>query len=209
MLNKLQAPSSNYITQELSALCTLHCHSSEWEMSSILLSFSSKGNQSFCNLHWHVLKACKIFFWAIMYLKQISAMNIRPAKLLQGEYMHLAIYFWDFKKAGNSLRLPTKNIIPGRQKSKLVDSVFGLSGRPPNGHLALREALTKQTFDFIFDGSPVFAQFSSLGSLDAKWLHQEFQIGTLSAGRSTGEASSNFATRHTISHNQGTCSSCF
>lgn len=48
--------------------------------------------------------------------------------------------------------------------------------------MSLRSVLAKEKFDPIFDGSPVFCQFSSLGSLDAKWLLQELQAGTLSAG---------------------------
>ena len=51
------------------------------------------------------------------------------------------------------------------------------------GHLALRKALQKETIDPIFCGAPVFAQFSSLGALDDKWLHKEFQGTALCAGR--------------------------
>ena len=48
--------------------------------------------------------------------------------------------------------------------------------------MSLRCALQQESCDPIFQGSPVFSQFSSLGSLDAKWLHQEFQV-SLAAGR--------------------------
>lgn len=51
------------------------------------------------------------------------------------------------------------------------------------GHLALRGRLGPEVFDAEFERAPCFAQFSSLGSLDAKWLHQEFQQ-TLSTGYS-------------------------
>jgi len=51
------------------------------------------------------------------------------------------------------------------------------------GHLALRRALQQETFDPVFRAAPVFAQFSSMGSLDAKWLHSEFQRDTLCAGK--------------------------
>ena len=50
------------------------------------------------------------------------------------------------------------------------------------GHMSLRAKLSKEVFDSEFQKAPCFAQFSSLGSLDAKWLHQEFQQ-TLSAGQ--------------------------
>ncbi len=59
---------------------------------------------------------------------------------------------------------------------------FG-AGSKAVGHLALRQALRKETFDPIFRNAPVFAQFSSLGSLDANWVHNEFQRDTLSAGK--------------------------
>jgi len=64
---------------------------------------------------------------------------------------------------------------------------YYVSGSKAVGHLALRHALAQETFDPIFRGSPVFAQFSSLGSLEAKWVHSEFQAGTLSAGKYLAE----------------------
>lgn len=60
------------------------------------------------------------------------------------------------------------------------------------GHMAVRTALQREEFDPGFSRAPVFAQFSSMGSLDAKWLHQEFQA-SLSAGRCRG--SNNSGTR--------------
>jgi hypothetical protein len=62
-----------------------------------------------------------------------------------------------------------------------------VSGSKSVGHLALRHALDRETFDPIFRGSPVFAQFSSLGSLEAKWVYSEFQAATLSAGKYLAE----------------------
>ena len=54
------------------------------------------------------------------------------------------------------------------------------------GHMSLRAKLRRQTFSSEFKAAPVFAQFSSLGSLDQKWLHQEFQQ-TLCAGKHGAE----------------------
>lgn len=53
------------------------------------------------------------------------------------------------------------------------------------GHMGLRTALQKERFEANFIRSPAFCQFSSMGSLDAKWLHGEFQ-DSLSAGKTPG-----------------------
>lgn len=55
------------------------------------------------------------------------------------------------------------------------------------GHLRLRACLGKEEFPAAFAGAPLVAQFSSLGSLDAKWLEGEFRA-SLSAGRAPGGA---------------------
>ena len=61
--------------------------------------------------------------------------------------------------------------------------IYGRTAGMKVGHLALRRRLDPEVFDVEFARAPCFAQFSSSGSLDAKWLHQEFQQ-TLSMGSS-------------------------
>jgi len=51
------------------------------------------------------------------------------------------------------------------------------------GHLALREYLSKQILPEEFDSSSIVCQFSSLGSLDEKWLYGEF-LKSFSSGMS-------------------------
>lgn len=54
------------------------------------------------------------------------------------------------------------------------------------GHLRVQSLLARERFPPYFQGSPLIAQFSSLGSLDERWLTKEFR-GSLSAGlTSTG-----------------------
>ena len=71
----------------------------------------------------------------------------------------------------------------GRHAAALYLSIAYRAGEKAKqyGHMSLRCALQQESWDPIFQGSPVFSQFSSLGSLDAKWLHQEFQL-SLAAG---------------------------
>ena len=52
------------------------------------------------------------------------------------------------------------------------------------GHLRVQSLLARESFPPHFQGSPLIAQFSSLGSLDERWLTNEFR-GSLSAGLST------------------------
>lgn len=59
--------------------------------------------------------------------------------------------------------------------------------------MGLRRFLAAETFDARFRAAPVIAQFSSMGSLSAKWL-QEFET-SLSAGGVTTEGP-NGALRH-------------
>ena len=49
------------------------------------------------------------------------------------------------------------------------------------GHLRVQSLLAREAFPPHFQGSPLLAQFSSLGSLDERWLTNEFR-GSLSAG---------------------------
>lgn len=56
--------------------------------------------------------------------------------------------------------------------------------------MGLRAALEGERFPDSFNGSPVYAQFSSMGSLDSKWLYDEFQ-SSLCAGKTSGEAAKN------------------
>lgn len=51
--------------------------------------------------------------------------------------------------------------------------------------MRLRACLNKEEFPSGSAGSPLVAQFSSLGSLDEKWLGGEF-TASLSAGRGGG-----------------------
>ncbi|PRW59620.1 tyrosyl-DNA phosphodiesterase 1 [Chlorella sorokiniana] len=52
------------------------------------------------------------------------------------------------------------------------------------GHMRLRAILNREPpFPSAFKGAPVVAQFSSLGSIEDKWLREEFLV-SLSAGRS-------------------------
>ena len=51
--------------------------------------------------------------------------------------------------------------------------------------MRLRAALNREEFGVQFAGAPLFAQFSSLGSLDARWVEEEFRV-SLSAGRHSG-----------------------
>ena len=53
------------------------------------------------------------------------------------------------------------------------------------GHMRLRALLAAETFPSGMRGAPLAAQFSSMGSLDDKWVQQEF-LPTLSAGRAEG-----------------------
>ena len=52
------------------------------------------------------------------------------------------------------------------------------------GHLRVHSLLARERFPPHFQGSPLIAQFSSLGSLDERWLTNEFR-GSLSAGLTT------------------------
>ena len=52
------------------------------------------------------------------------------------------------------------------------------------GHLRVQALLARERFPPHFKGAPLLAQFSSLGSLDDKWLTQEFR-GSLCAGQTT------------------------
>ena len=53
------------------------------------------------------------------------------------------------------------------------------------GHARVRALLAAETFAPELRGAPLAAQFSSMGSLDDKWLRQEF-VPSLSAGRAAG-----------------------
>jgi hypothetical protein len=54
------------------------------------------------------------------------------------------------------------------------------------GHLRLRATLNREPpFPSAFRGAPLAAQYSSLGSLDDKWLTEEFKV-SLAAGRCGG-----------------------
>ena len=61
------------------------------------------------------------------------------------------------------------------------------------GHLRVQALLARETFPAHFQGTPLVAQFSSLGSLDERWLSNEFRV-SLSAGLSSsgGESLSLF-----------------
>lgn len=50
------------------------------------------------------------------------------------------------------------------------------------GHLLMKEILSKEIFSDTFVSAPLVCQFSSLGSLDQKWLFDEF-LSSLSAGK--------------------------
>lgn len=52
------------------------------------------------------------------------------------------------------------------------------------GHLRVQALLAREKFPPHFEGAPLVAQFSSLGSLDEKWLSQEFR-NSLTAGQTT------------------------
>ncbi|KAL0031162.1 hypothetical protein WJX77_006853 [Trebouxia sp. C0004] len=52
------------------------------------------------------------------------------------------------------------------------------------GHLRVQALLARETFPAHFQGAPLVAQFSSLGSLDERWLSKEFRV-SLSAGLSS------------------------
>ncbi len=52
------------------------------------------------------------------------------------------------------------------------------------GHLRVQALLARETFPAHFQGAPLVAQFSSLGSLDERWLSNEFRV-SLSAGLSS------------------------
>ena len=59
----------------------------------------------------------------------------------------------------------------------LVASVPGYhkgADRDDFGHMKVRSLLEKEEFGSCFAGSPLIYQFSSLGSLDEKWLKEEF-----------------------------------
>lgn len=49
------------------------------------------------------------------------------------------------------------------------------------GHLRVQSLLAREKFPSHFQRAPLIAQFSSLGSLDERWLTNEFR-GSLSAG---------------------------
>lgn len=44
------------------------------------------------------------------------------------------------------------------------------------GHMLLRRSLEKEMFENEFKNAPIVCQFSSLGSLDEKWLFKEFLV---------------------------------
>lgn len=50
--------------------------------------------------------------------------------------------------------------------------------------MRVRDILQHEKFDDKFNGSPVVSQFSSIGSLDEKWLTMEF-MGSLGQGESS------------------------
>lgn len=50
------------------------------------------------------------------------------------------------------------------------------------GHMQLRRNLEKEKFENEFKNAPVISQFSSVGSLDEKWLFKEFLV-SLSRGK--------------------------
>lgn len=54
-----------------------------------------------------------------------------------------------------------------------------------HGHMRIRELLQRERFSRTFERAELLAQFSSLGSLNDKWLHEEF-VGSLSAGKCPG-----------------------
>lgn len=70
-------------------------------------------------------------------------------------------------------------------RARLVASVPGYHSGPRLhqwGHMRLRGCLSQEDFPSKFTGAPLAAQFSSLGSLDQKWLEGEFRA-SMSAGR--------------------------
>lgn len=58
-------------------------------------------------------------------------------------------------------------------------------GMHRQGHMAMRALLSKEALPDRFAAAPVLAQCSSLGSLTAQWVFEEFSA-SLSAGRSPG-----------------------
>ena len=96
-------------------------------------------------------------------------------------------YLHSLKLAGSVAKNFLKNIskvdFSDARALGLVASVPGYHRKDEMnhyGHMKLRTLLSEQNFDECFRGSPLVYQFSSLGSLDEKWLYQEF---TQSASR--------------------------
>lgn len=94
----------------------------------------------------------------------------------------------------SALKLPFRTLEPLRQLVKahdfscarvwLVPSVPGYHrGRDVSkyGHLRVREGLKREQFPVEFRSAPIVCQFSSIGSIDEKWLLDEF-CGSLAAG---------------------------
>lgn len=73
------------------------------------------------------------------------------------------------------------------------------------GHLRLRALLSREPpFPSAFRGASLVAQFSSLGSLDEKWLNEEFSV-SLAAGRCGTIGSGGSAGRGGTSKGGHTC----
>ncbi|QDZ25463.1 tyrosyl-DNA phosphodiesterase [Chloropicon primus] len=66
--------------------------------------------------------------------------------------------------------------VPGYHKANTINLY---------GHMKLRRVLSQETFKYCFSGSPLICQYSSVGSLDRKWVQEEF-VTSLSAGRLSG-----------------------
>ena len=54
------------------------------------------------------------------------------------------------------------------------------------GHLRVQALLAREKFPAHFQGAPLLAQFSSLGSLDERWLSNEFRASLAAGHSSTG-----------------------
>ena len=81
--------------------------------------------------------------------------------------------YWSWNCIHKSRKAPADSLLEGL--------TWRMINVGPVGHKILQMRLSKEKFASEYKKAPVFAQFSSLGSLDQKWLHQEFQQ-TLSSG---------------------------
>eukprot|EP01025_Chloroclados_australasicus_P022497 TRINITY_DN2314_c0_g1_i2.p1 TRINITY_DN2314_c0_g1~~TRINITY_DN2314_c0_g1_i2.p1 ORF type:complete len:412 (+),score=32.77 TRINITY_DN2314_c0_g1_i2:56-1237(+) len=121
--------------------------------------------------------------------KNQSSEQLNSNELLQSEFERDLLNYFKKLQLPNYLWIWVEGIIKAHDfrfaRGHLVASVPGYHNGDElerYGHVRVAKFLEKETFDGKFAGSPLVCQFSSLGSLDEKWLYSEF-MASLSRGK--------------------------